>query len=263
MDIVRPFSDHADPAITRLDRRALLGLGGIAALTGGAALLATGTDRAGAVGRPLVRTSPRTSPVQPAAGGGATGSSGNNQQTGATIYGPTTLHRGMTGKYVDYLQTELSTTWHGEGKGPYGGPYGYYDGELDARFGASTEKAVKDFQRDLGLTVDGRVGPETKKWLVFHHGWEPKTSPGNLRDYGTKIMHLGSSGVATFHGQAVSNLQGALDYYNRALLGLDGAFGADVDAAVRVFQKRHGLTVDGRVGPATKKAIATTVPKGK
>ena len=38
---------------------------------------------------------------------------------------------------------------------------GYYQGQTDGRFNTKTENSVIDFQKDLGLTVDGIVGPET------------------------------------------------------------------------------------------------------
>ncbi len=37
----------------------------------------------------------------------------------------------------------------------------YYFGSMDADFGQETENAVKSFQRDRGLTVDGQVGGDT------------------------------------------------------------------------------------------------------
>ncbi len=39
--------------------------------------------------------------------------------------------------------------------------YGYLDGEADGRYGEDTRAAVRLFQRRNGLTVDGRVGPDT------------------------------------------------------------------------------------------------------
>jgi peptidoglycan hydrolase-like protein with peptidoglycan-binding domain len=54
-----------------------------------------------------------------------------------------------TGKsIVIELQTELQT-------------YGYYDGELDGAYGQATQDAVKKLQTDLGVTADGKFGPET------------------------------------------------------------------------------------------------------
>ncbi len=38
---------------------------------------------------------------------------------------------------------------------------GYDVGEIDGRFGPKTEAAVKGFQGDFGLDVDGIVGPKT------------------------------------------------------------------------------------------------------
>lgn len=40
--------------------------------------------------------------------------------------------------------------------------YGYYTGDIDGNFGASTDKAVRDFQTESGLIVDGVVGNDTK-----------------------------------------------------------------------------------------------------
>jgi peptidoglycan hydrolase-like protein with peptidoglycan-binding domain len=39
--------------------------------------------------------------------------------------------------------------------------YGYYSGPIDGVYGADTTAAVKHLQTDLGLTADGRVGPQT------------------------------------------------------------------------------------------------------
>jgi peptidoglycan hydrolase-like protein with peptidoglycan-binding domain len=39
--------------------------------------------------------------------------------------------------------------------------YGYYTGPIDGVYGEETTAAVKELQTDLGVTADGRVGPET------------------------------------------------------------------------------------------------------
>jgi peptidoglycan hydrolase-like protein with peptidoglycan-binding domain len=41
--------------------------------------------------------------------------------------------------------------------------YGYYTGPIDGSYGPATQDAVKKLQTDLGVTVDGRFGPETAK----------------------------------------------------------------------------------------------------
>ena len=72
-----------------------------------------------------------------------------------------TLRKGDTGKSVTYLQTLLCSV---------GDPI-----TVEGKFGSETEKAVKDFQKQYGLTVDGVVGPKT--WAALeratgHHGDE-------------------------------------------------------------------------------------------
>lgn len=60
----------------------------------------------------------------------------------------TTLRRGARGNEVRELQ-RLLLEW------------GYNPGPIDGIFGARTEQAVLQFQRDQGLTPDGIVGPKT------------------------------------------------------------------------------------------------------
>lgn len=61
-----------------------------------------------------------------------------------------TLKKGYTGEYVTLLQTKLLQKGYDLGK------YG-----IDGDFGSATLKAVKQFQSDHGLTVDGIVGEKT------------------------------------------------------------------------------------------------------
>ena len=61
-----------------------------------------------------------------------------------------TLRKGSSGEYVTLLQTMLIQ--RGYDLAPYG---------ADGKFGSKTETAVKTFQRDNGLTVDGVVGRAT------------------------------------------------------------------------------------------------------
>jgi cell wall-associated NlpC family hydrolase len=59
-----------------------------------------------------------------------------------------TLRRGSSGESVRFLQTKLKQL-------------GYDPGPIDGIFGPGTERAVKNFQADQGLMVDGIVGKQT------------------------------------------------------------------------------------------------------
>ena len=56
-------------------------------------------------------------------------------------------------------------------------------------------------------------------------------------------------------GEAVEELQALLNAKYGADLDIDGKFGAKTEAAVKAFQRAHGLTADGVVGAKTRKAL--------
>ncbi|MBO3458227.1 peptidoglycan-binding protein [Aetokthonos hydrillicola Thurmond2011] len=64
------------------------------------------------------------------------------------------LQRGATGAFVERLQRDLSQL--GYEIGPNG---------VNGEFDEYTENAIKKFQQDHNLTVDGVVGPQTGKQL--------------------------------------------------------------------------------------------------
>lgn len=55
--------------------------------------------------------------------------------------------------------------------------WGYDPNGIDGSFGPGCEEAVKKFQQDNGLTVDGSVGPATKKKLTTRTGSYLKYNP--------------------------------------------------------------------------------------
>lgn len=62
-------------------------------------------------------------------------------------------------------------------------------------------------------------------------------------------------------GEDVKALQRGLNAafdFEGAFLAVDGSFGAATEADVRAYQVLKKLGVDGRVGPATRKSLATT-----
>jgi hypothetical protein len=100
-----------------------------------------------------------------------------------------------------------------------------YSLAVDGIFGAETEARVKSFQQSKGLAVDGIVGNQTWEALII-------------------TVQRGSTGDAVRAVQSQLNTRG----YG---LAVDGVFGSATEAAVRDFQSRNGLAVDGIVGPNT------------
>lgn len=66
-------------------------------------------------------------------------------------------------------------------------------------------------------------------------------------------LRLGSS------GEEVKTLQTKLKRWGYYSGSIDGVFGAETKKAVISFQKKNGLTADGIVGDATKKALGMSV----
>ncbi len=121
--------------------------------------------------------------------------------------------------------------------------YGYYNGALDGIFGSGMQTAVRRFQQNNLLVVDGKIGPTTRA-LLYSDSAKPYTDPVY-----SDTLQRGS------YGQEVVELQQQLNltyYYTGAL---DGVFGTNVESAVKAFQSSTGLTSDGKVGPTTYNAL--------
>jgi len=73
----------------------------------------------------------------------------NNTSTTTSTSNSNLLYKGMSGDSVRKLQQRLTR-------------YGYDLGAIDGIFGPKTEAAVKAYQKDKGITVDGIVGDETR-----------------------------------------------------------------------------------------------------
>jgi TolB protein len=133
-------------------------------------------------------------------------------------------------------------------------------GEPDGSFGRKTEAAVRRFQETNGLTVDGVVGPRT--WVVLFSAAPRAALTPPPRAANTFVRPLALQ-TPPLEGEDVYDLQFRLyelGYFddchgvgNAAML--DGAFGGRTEAAVRRFQARQQLTVDGVVGEQTWAAL--------
>lgn len=157
-----------------------------------------------------------------AAGGNDVGSGPRDPLIG----GVRVLQKGLDGADVRALQTSLDGL-------------GYAVGPIDGKFGSMTDRAVRAFQRDLGLVVDGLVGRATKAALA---GVErPDDDPD--------VLSVGS------RGETVAALQHALHEHGFDPGPADGIFGPLTLGAVLSFQKYQNLWVDGLVGPRTQAAL--------
>ena len=93
------------------------------------------------------------------------------------------LKRGDKGEEVKRLQQDLIILGYGEPMKDYG---------ADGSFGSATEAAVRVFQKDKGLEVDGRAGPKTRgkiEELIQQKVDELLTSPAGL-DYKIKFEEV-------------------------------------------------------------------------
>lgn len=121
---------------------------------------------------------------------------------------------------------------------------------VDGDFGPQTEHAVRVFQKNHGLEVDGIVGPQT--WAALAKGpvqSKTKTSEPAKVQVPNVILRRGSVGAAVKTAQRLLKTFGWR-------LEVDGIFGPRTEHAVKVFQKNRGLLVDGIIGPQTWAALA-------
>ena len=117
------------------------------------------------------------------------------------------------------------------------------DQPLDAaEYDAATELAVRHFQQVRGLSVDGRVGPETYRALS-----EARWSLGD------RLLRFDPE--RPMRGDDVTNLQERLLELGYDAGRADGILGPETEAGLRAFQRDYGLTSDGTCGPATLRAL--------
>ena len=141
------------------------------------------------------------------------------------------MRRGHRGWAVRDLQSRLTALGHVVDPG-----------ELEGhRFGESTERAVRAFQQERGLLVDGLVGTDTWEELV-EAGYAP----------GDRALYLRSP---YFRGEDVRVLQGRLNVLGFDPGREDGIFGEQTARAVQEFQRNVGLPPDGIVGATTLDAL--------
>ncbi len=112
---------------------------------------------------------------------------------------------------------------------------GLYNATVDGVRGPLTKSAILHFQRRRGLSVDGVVGPQTRR--AFGKRGRPA--------FGSRTMKRGD------RGWDVAAMQYILARRGYPPGAIDAVFGPATDTALRNFQGALGLSVDGLAGPAT------------
>jgi N-acetylmuramoyl-L-alanine amidase len=141
----------------------------------------------------------------------------------------TALQRGEVGEGVRDLQRRLAALGHDSSDDEPGD------------FGPATETAVRYFQQQRGLLVDGLCGPQTWAALV-----ESGFTLGDRMLYFRQPM---------LRGDDVAELQRRLNALGFDAGREDGILGRETAAAIVELQRNVGLAPDGICGPATVAAL--------
>jgi peptidoglycan hydrolase-like protein with peptidoglycan-binding domain len=116
---------------------------------------------------------------------------------------------------------------------------GLYSATVDGVRGPVTKAAIVRFQRRRGLSVDGVVGPQTRR--AFGKRGRPA--------FGSRTMKRGD------RGWDVAAMQYILARRGYPPGAIDAVFGPMTDTALKNFQRAFGLSVDGLAGPSTISAL--------
>ncbi len=185
------------------------------------------------------------------------------------------LHPGDKGEAVAELQNQLIIL-------------GLYKGQPTGTFSSATENAVREFQKLHNLYVDGIVGKKTRQLLTLLAVTAtpkaaatptpaPKTTKKATAAPTPTATPLTAKNVVVMRsgtkGEAVKRLQQRLMDLRYYTCTVDGIYNADDIAAVKAFQRKNGLKIDGIAGletqlalysdsalPATTVALITTTP---
>ena len=177
----------------------------------------------------------------------------NNIQSIPQSYPGSPIRQGDSGTAVFTLQRQLNRITKDY---PFLGKL-----TVDGVFGAKMTATVKAFQKQFNLTADGVVGRQT--WYKISYIYvsvkdlaeltsEGEVSSGTLSDgtWGGTVLRTGSTGSAVEQLQFWLN---TLAQYESSIpsVTVDGVYGTGTANAVRAFQRKYGLTVDGVVGRNT------------
>ena len=143
---------------------------------------------------------------------------------------PLQLQVGSRGEAVLDLQLRLGALGH------------RFDPDDPGEFGDGTDTAVRAFQEDRGLRVDGVVG---------RHTWSSLVESGFT--LGDRLLYFRQPLI---RGDDVAELQRRLNALGFDARRVDGMFGPDTQRALVQFQRSTGLVPDGICGADSVDALA-------
>ncbi len=146
------------------------------------------------------------------------------------------LRTGTRGTDVTGLQRFLSAV-------------GFEPGPADGVFGPLTDAALRSFQSDRGLIVDGIAGPQTLFAISDYTGHTGRGLLLLLDPNGRLLTFTG-------HGNDIALLQRWLNALGYDAGPPDGIFGALTQGALQRLQRDSELAADGRFGADSRGAMA-------
>ncbi|QSQ25180.1 peptidoglycan-binding protein [Pyxidicoccus parkwayensis] len=166
----------------------------------------------------------------------------------ASVLGYTSgsLRKGTTNDTVRGLQDRLRSA-------------GFNPGKTDGKFGPATEKAVRDFQRSMGLKADGVVGRKTFEALNKSSSFTPATKNRTVSTTATTTGRPfeAMARLAEQHGLTVTSTTGgqhntrSRHYQGRAIDVRSRGVSPERLNAFMADARAHGYTVrDERTRPA-------------
>lgn len=149
---------------------------------------------------------------------------------------PALFRRGDRGPAVAEIRSRLATL-------------GLVDADPgNEEFDEDLDRAVRAFQQQRGLSVDGIVGVNTYRTLEEAR-WR----------LGDRLLTFVAGNILA--GDDVHALQQRLLDLGFKVGKIDGRFGHRTEQAVRDFQRNIGVPADGTCGPATLKALSRLTPR--
>lgn len=131
---------------------------------------------------------------------------------------------------------------------------------VDGKYGPKTAQAVRAWQAEHDLHVDGIWGPSCEKHAKSLDGKEPAPAPKPApKPVSSTKIEPKPSGRRPYPGEPLRRgSQGEDVKWVQGIIGAtqDGDFGPATERSVRRWQSKQGLATDGVVGPKTWARLA-------